>query len=217
MTGRLYADVEVPSAARPWRDRLEAIAYQLYRGHVTVPGLDPHLFLLATPPLPAVLAVGTATYRALLDGGLGDRDAGLAGRALLGYAADRGASTAKRLALRRANPQLPGAHQTFGDKSPFRGRGVPMKLPHHTRFHAHRNACKGFGYGQLDHRGLFAVAAPDHTPLGFFQLELEGWKLLPGGCGVWEIVLEGIVTAFGTDRGRRKKHGNASCRAQRCT
>lgn len=106
MVGKIYADIEVPSPARPWRERMEAIAYQLYRGHQAVPGLDPHLFMLADPPLPAVLTVAQAAYDAAADGGLDPREAALTSRAVLGYAADRGASTAKRLAIRRANPAV---------------------------------------------------------------------------------------------------------------
>ncbi len=114
MVGRLYADVEVPSAARPWRERVEAIAHQLYRGHQSVPGLDPHLFILAEAPLASVLTVANATNRAMLDAGLHERAATMAARAVLGYAADRGASTAKRLALRRANPTLPKLQSVDG-------------------------------------------------------------------------------------------------------
>ena len=81
-----------------------------------------------------------------------------------------------------------------------------MKLPHHTRLHAHRDACEGLGYWQLDHRGLFAVAAVDHTSLGLFQFELEGWKLLPRSHSIWNVILETIVAAFGTDRDVGREH-----------
>jgi hypothetical protein len=60
-----------------------------------------------------------------------------------------------------------------------------------------------FGYRQLVYCGLFAVAAPHHTAMGFFQLKLEGWKFLPGGCGIRNVVLEAVVTAFGTDGNRK--------------
>jgi len=114
MVGRLYADVEVPSVARPWRERVEAIAHQVYRGHQAVPGLDPHLFILAEGALASVLTVANAANRAMHDAGLEERAAGMAARTVLGYAADRGASTAKRLALRRANPELPTLHTVDG-------------------------------------------------------------------------------------------------------
>ena len=69
------------------------------------------------------------------------------------------------------------AHQTFGDKGPLRRRRVPMKLPHHARLHAHRDAGDPLRYRQLGYGGFLAVAAAHHPSLGFLQLEFEGWKL----------------------------------------
>src|SRR5450631_484608 len=83
---------------------------------------------------------------------------------------------------------------------------MPMKLAHHTRLHAHRDACEGLGYWQLDHRGLFAVAAVNHTSLGFFQFEFERWKFLPRSHWVWNVILETIVAAFGTDGDAGREH-----------
>src|SRR5579875_668740 len=99
-----------------------------------------------------------------------------------------------------------GAHMTLGDKSPLRCRGMPMKLPHHTRLHAHGNTCKRFGDRQLSCRGLLAIAAVNHTPLGFFQFEFEGWKFLSGRHGIWNVILETIVAAFGTDGDAGREH-----------
>ena len=57
-----------------------------------------------------------------------------------------------------------------------------------------------FEIGSWADGGLFAVAASHHASLGFFQLELEGWKLLSGGYGIGNVVLEADMAAFGTDR-----------------
>src|SRR5262249_33052319 len=96
-----------------------------------------------------------------------------------------------------------GAHQAFGDEGPLRRGGVPMKLTHYAGLHAHRDTGEALGYRQLDDGGLFAVAAPHHASLGFFQLELEGWKLLRRAHGIGDVILEAEIAALGTDGNRQ--------------
>ena len=64
----------------------------------------------------------------------------------------------------------------------------------------HRDAGDTLGYRQLVDRGLFSVAGAYNTAFRFFQLELESWKLVPGGYGIGNIVLEAGVATFGTNR-----------------
>ena len=39
-----------------------------------------------------------------------------------------------------------GAHPAFGDEGPLCGGGVPVKLAHHARLHAHGDAGQPLGY-----------------------------------------------------------------------
>ena len=103
MVGRLYEDVCVPDASEPWEDRLRSILDQVYRGFLAVPGLEPHI-QLSEAALPSYARVAEAVLAALADGGVPRSETTQAGLVLLGYASDRGAATARRQQLWRAEP-----------------------------------------------------------------------------------------------------------------
>src|SRR5580704_998851 len=92
-----------------------------------------------------------------------------------------------------------GPHRAFSDEGPLRRGGVPVKLAHHSRLHAHGNTRNPLRDRQLFHCSFLAIAALEHAPFRFFQLKLEGWKLLARGHGIRNIVLEAVVATFGAD------------------
>ena len=100
-----------------------------------------------------------------------------------------------------------GAHAAFDDERPLGGRGVPVQLAHHARLEAHRDAGDALGDRQLLDGRLLAVAAADRPcPSDFSSSNLNVGSSLPDEDGIGDVVLETVVTAFGTDGGRGPKH-----------
>jgi len=95
MAGELYARVDVPPAHAPWEERLRTLLTQVYDGFVRTPGLEP-VVQFGEPALSHYGRVADAVLAALSTSGLGRDDAIRAMMVLTGYAANRGAATARR-------------------------------------------------------------------------------------------------------------------------
>jgi Putative transposase len=79
------------------------------------------------------------------------------------------------------------------------------------------------GFHRIRHYGLFAsgilfaVTALHHPSRGLFQLELEGRKHLSRSHRIWNVILEAVVAAFGSDGDVGREHESLLLSATFCT
>lgn len=105
----IYGTVEVPPRETAWRERVDAIARQVYAGFARVPGLDPFA-APRHPPHEHRTRVANAMVAALHDAGLTPHDAAVATMVILGFAVGRGTAATR---LPRYQPE-PGAEHPAG-------------------------------------------------------------------------------------------------------